>query len=469
MLLACGALHQARGQANRRPLSSADVEDIAKLEMLEDRRQFDSTELARILAAPHPELRRRAAISIARINDKRGTALLRSRALDADTAVAASVVFAVGQLRDTLAVAFLDSLLSDSRTPPTMATEAAAGLGKIRSVPARMALERYLARAAANERTTETIGEALLAVGRVTQRGDIRPIVKWSTSPDEELRWRAAWSLFRPRDPAAVATLITLGSDQSALVRSWAVRGLARPQADSVGLGPKAEALLIAAARDIDRRVRTEALRALGTYSDSLVVNALLAGLRSADSWISVSASEGMARVKAPATITSLVLTATGAPSCTIRLAAMQALFAFSMPDAVQGAIGALHHPSPYCRLTALQALARDTTDIPARAIGRAAVDAFLQDRLLALRSQAWLSHWTILDSELDATARRTARRIDVLSPDHVQRAASLRAMVQWADTTDLPLLLDLYARAVKDTAGGVASSSVAVIAAIQR
>src|SRR5215831_11887855 len=84
-LIAAGPL---AARAQRRPaLDSAALSDIATLLMLEDTRSFDSLSLARVLASNHPEVRRRAALSIGRINDKRGVALLRARPLDADTAI----------------------------------------------------------------------------------------------------------------------------------------------------------------------------------------------------------------------------------------------------------------------------------------------------------------------------------------------------------------------------------------------
>src|SRR4029079_10586017 len=116
---------------------------------------------------------------------------------------------------------------------------------------------------------------------------------KWTSSPDEELRWRATWSLFRPRDPTAVGQLLRLSDDPSAHVRSWAVRGLVKSQADSASLGERAESKLLVALRDTDRRVRTEAIRALGSYADSSALAALTSGLSSTDTWISVSAAEG--------------------------------------------------------------------------------------------------------------------------------------------------------------------------------
>ncbi|MGH9885082.1 MAG: HEAT repeat domain-containing protein, partial [bacterium] len=209
----------------RLPLGPSEIDAIARLVSLEDRRSFDSTELATSLHATHPEVRRRAALAIGRIYDKRGIAILRARPLDADTSVAATVVFAVGHMRDSNTVAWFDSLLSSAATPPSVATEAAAALGKIKTASARAALARYLGQVSASPRNTTTVAEALLAIGRANPRGDIAPIIRFTKSPNEELRWRAAWSLFRPRDPAAVPTLLAMSNDPSGLVRSWVVRG----------------------------------------------------------------------------------------------------------------------------------------------------------------------------------------------------------------------------------------------------
>jgi len=74
-------------------------------------------------------------------------------------------------------------------------------------------------------------------------------------------------------------------------------------------LGDQAEKRLIAAVKDDDRRVRTEAIRALGSYSDSAAVAVMTDAQESADTWISVSAKEGLARARA----TGAVAAATGA------------------------------------------------------------------------------------------------------------------------------------------------------------
>jgi HEAT repeat protein/cyclophilin family peptidyl-prolyl cis-trans isomerase len=352
------AANVATAQSPLRPkLDSASVRDIATLLLLEDARRFDTLELARLLAATHPEVRRRAQLTVARLNDKRGVALLRARALDPDTAIAATTVFAVGQLRDSLTIPWFDSLLSSTRTPPTVATEAAFALGKIRTAAARDVLARYLAGATLTTQTTATIREALLAIGRSTTRGDNTAILRWTKSPNEEIRWRATWALFRGRDPTATSELLRLSSDASGHVRSWAVRSLTKPQADSASISERAEPRLMAALKDPDRRVRTEAIRALGTYSDSAAVAALVAALSDDDAWISVSAAEGLGRARAAWTIPALIAATSVSRPCAVRVTAMRSLQPFATAEARAAASEVMRDSVRYCQTVARQIL----------------------------------------------------------------------------------------------------------------
>lgn len=434
LLVLTAAAPLVHAQAPRRPpLGDAEIDAIARLEMMEDRRTFDAAELGRLFASSHPEVRRRAAISIGRIDDKRGIALLRERPLDADTAIAAAVVFAVGHMRDTSTIAWFDSLLSNPRTAPTVATEAAVALGKIKTAAARAALARYLETATVSSRTATTIGEALIAIGRSTTRGDLAPIVRFTKSSNEEVRWRAAWALFRPRDPASVPTLLAMSNDASGHVRSWAVRALTKVQAESASLGTQAHARLLAATRDADRRVRTEAIRALGSYSDSASLAALLRGLESPDTWISITAAEGIGRAHSLLATPRLVAATQSRRPCALRLTAMQALQTYDVEAAIAAAKDIARDTNTYCRATARQA------------------------------------HFMLTDARLDPATRRAARRADLDSLDPVVRARSLRTMAQWADTADLTTLLDVYGRARADTNRAVASAAVAAIGGIQR
>ena len=303
VLLSCVLAGQAAGQATgapppqaKRPLSSSDIDDIATLLKLEDTRQFDETALGRIVQSAHPEVRRRAVVSIGRIVNAKGSALLDAARKDADPEIVASVAFALGQLKDNNAVPWLEGLL-DAKTPAAIGREAAQALGKIQTPEAQAALGRYLAAATSSAATDAVIGEALLSMGRYRAGADIAPIVKWMTSPNVEVRWRATWALFRPADPKAVPHLLKLSDDPSAEVRYWAVRTLLPARVDQAGLDRKTtSAKLLAATKDQDRRVRTEALRALLQYDDDNAFGALVEGLASTDTWISSSAAENAGR-----------------------------------------------------------------------------------------------------------------------------------------------------------------------------
>lgn len=296
------SIASAKGQA-RRALSPTDVDAIATLLMLEDARKFDEAELKRIAQSAHPEVRRRAVQSIGRIADKAGAAILETARQDPDVEVAATAIWALGQLRDAAAVPTLAAALANAKTPVPMAREAAIALGKI-TIPregqpalpapeARAALATYLSSAPASKAMAPVVGEALLSIGRFPPGGDLAPVLKWSTSPDVEVRWRATWALFRSRDPEALDALLRLSADKSGDVRFWAVRGLIlHPNVDPA----PAAARLRDAVKDADRRVRTEALRTLAQHDDEASVKVLLDALDDKDAWISVSAAEGLAR-----------------------------------------------------------------------------------------------------------------------------------------------------------------------------
>lgn len=211
---------------DRPPLGPADVDAIAMLLALEDARTYDSEALGRILASAHPEVRRRAAQSVGRIADKRGAALLDVARTDKHVEVAATATWSAGQLRDPSAVAWLREALTDAATRSAVRREAAIALGKIQTPESRSALTQYLSAAPITGSSSAVVGEALLSLGRFPAEGDLAPILRWASSPDVDIRWRAAWALFRPRNPAAVPHLLQLADDRSADVRFWAFRGL---------------------------------------------------------------------------------------------------------------------------------------------------------------------------------------------------------------------------------------------------
>lgn len=303
--------------AQRPALSETDVLDIAQIVKFEDTRQFDAEALTRLLSSRHPEVRRRAVIAVGRIANPGGGALLVPLRQDPSPEIVATVAFSSGQLKDASAVGWLGQLLSTPATPSAVGFEAARALGKIRTPEAWAALAAYLSHATASPALAPVVGEALLSMGRFTAREEIAPIVKWTTSSNAEVRWRATWALYRPRNPAAVSALLTLTQDASPDVRFWAARGLT-PIPQPAGAAATADALdpLVASARlrallkDSDRRVRTEALRALTVFNDDASFAAVMAALDDADTWMSVSAAETLGRHTARADAVGRQLTA---------------------------------------------------------------------------------------------------------------------------------------------------------------
>jgi HEAT repeat protein/cyclophilin family peptidyl-prolyl cis-trans isomerase len=386
---AIGTITTGHGQPARPPLSPADVDAIAEILMLEDTRRFDEEALTRLLASSHPEVKRRAVVAVGRIVNERGRALLAAARGSADPELAATVVFATGQLKDPGAVSWLGGLLSTPATPPAIGREAAIALGKIRTPEARAALASYLANAPVTPASGRVAGEALLAIGRFTGREDLTPVVRWIAHRDAEVRWRAAWALFRPRDPAAIPHLMTLAGDPSADVRFWAVRGLVPPAQPGAGRAGRqsgappaaapepatppppappfdraaVSARVRAALEDSDLRVRTEAVRALVNYDDDESVAALIAALDSRDSWVSVSAAEALANARFQSRASQIVprLVAAAAPgrSSALRNMALTPLVTLAPESAVGIASALAKDPSAVIRGAARQALGR--------------------------------------------------------------------------------------------------------------
>ena len=375
LLLALTALPGALILAQRPagpPLSTAEIADITRLVMLEDTRELDEAAIRQALRSMHPEVRRRAAIAIGRIAKPAGGALLTAARQDSDAAVVAAVAFATGQLKDPAAVGWLGELLTSPNTTPDVAREAARSLGKIVVPESRAVLARYLSSAPDTQAARPPVGEALLSIGRFTTRDDLAPIIRWTKTSDAELRWRATWALFRPRDPAATPELLRLTADSSADVRFWAMRGLGPIPAGRGREGaapvttPTVDPSLLTArlregVRDADRRVRTEALRALSQYDDEDSFKVIINALDSDDTWLSVSAAEAMSRFQTRAAVVVPRLVAATQPSnpLALRITALTPLSTLAPEAALEPATALASESNATARAAARQALNR--------------------------------------------------------------------------------------------------------------
>jgi len=463
---ALGLAAVSHGSAQQRPpLSPSDVADIVTLERIEDRRDYDAATLAKIAASKHPELRRRAALAIGRLYDPRGRDLLRGMRNEADTMVMATVVWATGQLVDTSSIDWLESLLAKADTPVGVATEAAGAFGKIRTAEARQKLSHYLATAVPGGATAPVVREALLSMGRYQRPADTAAIGRWVSSPDVEIRWRAAWALFRPRDVAAMPLLLRMSKDSSADVRVWAIRGLSKPRSDTVSVDPSdVREALINAFEDKDRRVRTEATRAFGTYSDAMSLVQLIVFLEDEDPWIAVSAAEAIASRgdRARAAVPEL-LKMTGADHAAwIRGAALEAIAEVWLPSAVAPANAAAKDTSLTVRLAAANVLAK------LKVGGRAGLAVLRNDPNRDVRFIANRALLELADTLENPAIRRRARTAAFASKDVAVRAAAARSISEWADAADIPTLLNAFAVALKDSAIAAQDATVETLADIE-
>ena len=361
--LAAGSIPAIHAQSppRRPPLGEPEIQAIAQLLKLEDTRQFDDATLTRLIASGHPEVRRRALVSVGRIVNPRGRALLAAARAEKNPDILATVAFSTGQLKDAGAVPWLSELLSAPATPPAAAFEAARALGKIRVPDARAALGTYLTNAPMTAVAAPVVGEALLSFGRLPP-GDIAPIVRWIASPNADVRWRAAWALFRPRDPAAVPHLLRLAADRSPEVRFWAVRGLLPAPVAAAGLDVAAAAArLREAVKDPDRRVRTDALRALAQHDDDASFAVVMAALDSPDTWLSVAAAESLGRfaTRKDVVVPRLVAASAASRPIALRIAILAPLAALSPEAATALARSLSEHPSTVAKTTAAQMLTR--------------------------------------------------------------------------------------------------------------
>ncbi|MFN2324446.1 MAG: HEAT repeat domain-containing protein, partial [Gemmatimonadales bacterium] len=97
----------------------------------------------------------------------------------------------------------------------------------------------------------------------------------------DAVRGSAAYLLGRTRASLGTRALLARTRDPHPWVRQYAVRGLARPAADSARLAADTVALaLLAALRDADPGVRVNALVSLATWRDSAHAAAILPLLR---------------------------------------------------------------------------------------------------------------------------------------------------------------------------------------------
>lgn len=249
------------------------INQLAQLLRLEDRRAFDLAALQGAAQDPDTLIRGQAALAIGRIGDPAGVPLLVTLLSDPDTTVRAQAAFALGMLRDSGAVDELArrvEALPDTAWSPDQ-LELVTALCKTGGERAARAVEGMLMRHPPSRPPTDPATEtALLEAWRLGRRAPAARLIEYVRSGQGSYRRNAAYSVARLRLAAGASALLDAASDPDPVTRGNAARGLLAPLADSAGIARAAfEGVLRRLVGDSDAQVRITALRALATFRDS--------------------------------------------------------------------------------------------------------------------------------------------------------------------------------------------------------
>ena len=446
--------------------TGAEIEAVAGLLRMEDRRVLDLAALQAAAASPNPELRRRAALAGGRIRDSRALEVLERLLADSDTAVAATGAFAMGVLGDTAAVGALVPLTTAERAAalPTVAGEAATALGKLRTERGRAAVAGLLRGAADDSASRLAVRHALLAAWKWPRRGDSGSILRWTGSADPEVRWRAVFALTRRADPAATPALARLAADPDWRVRSFALRGLAAPLADSSAVGAEAaRGLLLAALADTSAAVRVNAARALGTHPHPAAVSALAALAGGDDAHLAVVGAESLGRLGAAAAAAVPVLRAAALDTARVigvRGAALAALAEVPGSDATGAAAQLGVERDWRARAAAARAYAR------VGPVTRPELQALARDPDARVVAAALDAATGAQGAPLDSL--RTLLLESLAADDPIVRTNALGGLARLADPSTLPAVLNAYGLARRDSLGDAALAALDALAALR-
>src|SRR5262245_51649324 len=185
----------------------------ARIIQLEDQRYLNGDELTDLLKHQTPGVRRRAALAIGRIGERRGTnPLIKALQSEKDVSAREMAAFALGEIEDVDAANALLEAANSPQESPGVRARAVEALGKIASVQANT--EKL------GQPTLDSINQSL--VKHLPVAGD--PL-----SADQKLlSLLTIAALMRVRNPAAVETLTLQLKSNDAEIRAQAANALAR-------------------------------------------------------------------------------------------------------------------------------------------------------------------------------------------------------------------------------------------------
>lgn len=449
--------------ATARAQDEASVEALAPLLMAEDARQFSPAVFTRGMENPDPLVRRTAAMGIGRIRDRQGTALLLQYQNDPDSTVQASIMFALGLLQDSAAVAPIIARFSaQPRLWRDAALEAITALAKTGG-PSVAGFFSGILRGTlpltvdpATPLTTQ-IAQELWRLGPTAPAADLVPFARDTLL---NLRRAAIYSLGRLRTRAA-ADLLVLGTrDPDPLIRAWSARTLTKAFADSAGLGADAMiGRLRALLGDEDRGVRTNAVRTLGTYAKPEVAGDITPLLDDQDFNVRVQVASTLGVLGGPTAREALKALVQSRESFAARREALAGLARVDTAAFLQ-VVGAWDKSGNWEeRFAAAQAWAGfPGGPHPGRPDLRRETDG----RVMAALLQGWSDGEPAPSGELASTARGL-----LTHQDGVVRSVAADVLARVKDPADVPALARAYQRAERDSFPEAAISALTALDSI--
>jgi len=450
------------------PAASAAAQDLgqvnqlAQLLRLEDRREFDLASLQRAAQDPDSLLRAQAAVAIGRIGDHAGVPMLLTLLNDPDTTVRAQAAFALGTLRDS---AGGDELAHRVDGFPAVAVgrdqlEMITALAKIGGPQAAEALDGLLLRhPPSGSNADPATAAALLELWRLGRRAPAARLAEYVRSATGLWRRNATFSASRLRLAVAANAFVDAAGDPDSLTRSYAARGLTAPLADSAHLAPAAfEGALRTLLADSVGQVRITALRSLATFHDSTLAGFAQSRLSDLDPNAVVQAVLTLGALGGSRAVQSLEETFAQGATFALRDAALLGL-AQAAPARVLAVGGAWRGDADWrLRAAFAEALAAAGGD-SARAV-LVALSADADPRVAGAALTALGAAVPRGDAALRALAR--AR---LANPDAFVRAAAIDLLARENDPALLPDFVAAYRAAARDDASDARLSAVRALA----
>jgi cyclophilin family peptidyl-prolyl cis-trans isomerase/HEAT repeat protein len=448
--------------ARARAQDQGQVNDLAQLLSLEDRRDFDLAALRRDAQHPDPLIRAQAAVAIGRIGDRAGTPLLVTLLNDPDTTVRAQAAFSLGMLRDTAAADELARRMDafpDTVSAPDQ-LELVTALAKIGGLAAARAFDALLQRHPSGGGTgDQATAVALLEAWRLGRRAPAERLVEYVRSGSGTWRRNATFSAGRLRLAGAAAAFLDAATDADPVTRAYATRGLTEAVADAARIPPDAfMGRLRALAGDSDAQVRISALRSLASYGDSTLVGLVQARLVDPDPNVVVQAITTLGYLGGSRAVQSLKDRFVQGPSFAARRAALLALAQAAPGEVLETAQGWRADPDWRLRSTYAEALAYVRTDS-----SRATLTAMVADSDPRVAESALASLGAVAP-DTDAAVRALAMR-SLAHPDWMVRATAIALLDRLKDPSLIPALVAAYRAATRDVQDDACLAAVAALA----